>query len=311
MNGITLEAQAERIVIVPEAGCQCASYSVGALDLIVGPDSPESWRDHPFRSGIPVLFPWPGRVANAQFTFGGRTIQLPVNEPIRGHAIHGLTWKYPFRVTKRGPYFLHTELNSSEHPDLERVWPWRFTLALEYEIGNGLRIRAKVLNNGDSPMPFGFGTHPYFRVPLGKVEKRAQMSVRVPAMDSQWPLDQKLIPTGAPVKLEGKNDLREERALGSNSYDDAFHLSPARDPSQAVARLIDRAAKIVIELRADSAFGQFVFYAPPDRDVVSLEAYTCAPDAFNLGSRGVESGMRQLAPGETFDAGLEIRVSSP
>ena len=63
MEFVTIEAQAERAVIAPEAGFQCRSYRVGSLDIIAGPNDPEAdWKSHPFRSGIPILFPWPGRI---------------------------------------------------------------------------------------------------------------------------------------------------------------------------------------------------------------------------------------------------------
>ena len=52
-------------------------------------------------------------------------------------------------------------------------------------------------------------------------------------------------------------------------------------------------------------------FRPPDNAVVALEPYTSAPDAFNLAARGVAAGMRELAPGQTFEAGFEIRLSAP
>jgi galactose mutarotase-like enzyme len=83
------------------------------------------------------------------------------------------------------------------------------------------------------------------------------------------------------------------------------------DASAPRARLIDPSLKAALDIRADAAFGDFVVYAPPDNPVVALEPYTCAPDAFNLAVRGIAAGMRELAPGETFEAGFEIRVSAP
>ena len=124
MDLITLEAQSERAVIVPAAGCQCLSYSVGALDIIAGPPNPDSWRAHPHRGGIPILFPWPGRIAGARFNFKGREYLLPTNEPARGHAIHGFACERPFRVSRQGPYYVTAILDSSEHPDLASIWPY-------------------------------------------------------------------------------------------------------------------------------------------------------------------------------------------
>ena len=310
MEFVTLESRSEKAVLVPEAGSQCASYRVGALDLIVGPATSDAWRRHPFRSGIPILFPWPGRIANARCTCAGRELQFPVNEVIRGHAIHGLTWKYPFRVTRRGSDSLTTELDSSLHPDLERLWPWRFVFALDYELGDGLRIKATVRNCSESNMPFGLGAHPYFPAPFSSRGKRDAMRVHVPAMRAQWPLDSKMIPTGPPSAPVGKNDLHSERAVGGNAYDDVFQLELSREPAAALARLIDPVEMRVIEVRADAPFGECVVYAPPDREVVALEPYTCAPDAFNLTARGIASGARELRPGETFAGGFEIRLSA-
>lgn len=311
MDFVTIEAQSERAVIAPEFGCQCFGYRVGSLEIISAPASVEALREHPFRSGIPILFPWPGRVADGKFDFEGRQIILPANEPARGHAIHGLTWNCAFRVTKRGPYYALMELDSASDANLSRIWPYPFVLEIDYEVGDGLRIKFRVRNTGNSQMPFGFGAHPYFNAPLGKEGTRESLTVQMPAASERWPLDAKLIPSGAPEPVAGKFDLREPRALGAESYDDVFKLEAARDPAAPCARMVDPVARLAIEVRADAPFGDFVIFAPPGNPVVAMEPYTCAPDAFNLAARKLESGMRILAPGATFEAGFEIRVAAP
>jgi aldose 1-epimerase len=309
---ITLEAQSERAVIVPAVGCQCLSYKCGALEVIAGPANPDAWREHPHRGGIPILFPWPGRIAGARFTFQGREYRLPVNEPAYGNAIHGFACERAFRVTRRGPYFVSAILDSSDYSDLSSIWPWPFALEIDYEVGNGLRLKARITNTGNSVMPFGFGAHPYFHAPLNPKGSRDAMLIQLDA-DARWPLDAHMVPTGATEPLTGKFDLRAQRAIGADTYDDAFHMAAISkdDTSRARARLIDPSAKIAVEVRADAAFSDFVVFAPPNNPVVAIEPYTCAPDAFNLAARGVAAGMRELAPGQTFEAGFEIRVSVP
>jgi len=206
---------------------------------------------------------------------------------------------------------VHAELDSSLSAELGRLWPYRFVFEIDYEVGNGLRVRAKVRNNGDEPMPFGFGAHPYFHAPLGAVGRRGDLTVQVPPAKSEWPLDGKMIPTGSPVPLTGRFDLRNPLKLDDESYDDAFHLDAARDPATPCARLVNGANQTAVEVRAEADFGEFVVYAPPDREVVALEPYTCAPDAFNLTARGVECGLRVIKPGESFETGFEIRLSAP
>jgi len=307
---ITLEALSERAVIVPEAGCQCLGYRIGTLDLIAGPANPEAWREHPHHGGIPILFPWPGRIAGARFSFKGREYRLPVNEPARGHAIHGFACERAFRVTRRGPYFVTAILDSSDYPDLNSIWPWPFVLQIDYEVGNGLRLKARITNTGHSVMPFGFGAHPYFHAPLNPQGLRDAMLIQLDA-NARWPLDARLIPAGAAEPLAGKYDLRTPRPLGAETYDDAFRMAPIPEGNREGprARLVDPSLNIAVEIRADAAFGHFVVYAPADNPVVALEPYTCAPDAFNLAERGIAAGMRELAPGQTFEAGFEIRLN--
>jgi len=309
---ITLEARNERAVIVPEAGCQCLGYRAGTLEVIAGPANPDAWREHPHRGGIPILFPWPGRIAGARFTFKGREYRLPVNEPARGHAIHGFACERAFRVTRRGPHSVTAILESSAYPELNSIWPWPFALEIDYQVGNGLSLKARITNTGQSVMPFGFGAHPYFHAPLNPGGLRDAMLIQLDA-DARWPLDAALIPTGGVEPLAGKYDLRTPRVIGADTYDDAFRMAPTAkdDRAEPRARLIDPSLKGAIEIRADAAFGEFVVYVPPDNPVVALEPYTCAPDAFNLAERGVAAGMRELAPGQTFEAGFEIRLNVP
>lgn len=311
MELITLEADGERAVIVPGAGCQCLGYRAGMLEVIAGPANPDAWREHPHRGGIPILFPWPGRVAGACFTFEGREYRLPVNDPAHGHAIHGLACERAFRVMRRGPCFVTAILDSSDYADLNSIWPWPFVLEIDYEVGKGLRLKARITNSGDLVMPFGFGAHPYFHAPLNPKGVRDAMLIELDA-NARWPLDARLIPTGDAERLAGKYDLRAPRPLGADTYDDAFRMVPIAERTSAPrARLIDPSLEIALEIGADPAFGDFVVYAPAERPVVALEPYTCAPDAFNLAARGIAAGMRELAPGQTFEAGFEIRLNAP
>ncbi len=279
------------------------------MEIIAGAANTGELAKHPFSTGIPILFPWPGRIARASFEWKGRRFSVPVGEPARGHALHGLIYNCAFRVTQRGPYYFRSELDSAEHPELAALWPWPFRLELEYEVGNGLRLAATVHNTAKAPMPFGFGAHPYFHAPLSPRSRRAAMRLTLDSRN-RWILDDSLIPLGRKAPVEGKCDFRSGRELGDESYDDAFQ-GPEPDASGTVrARLVDGQAKVAIEVGADLSFTHWVIYAPADRPVVSIEPYTCAPDAFNLDARGIEAGTRELAPGASWRGAIEIRVVS-
>jgi aldose 1-epimerase len=308
MEVIALAAQGEEACLVPALGCQCLQYRVGALEVLAGPVSLDALRADPWACGMPVLYPWPGRIAGARFTWSAREHQLPVNEQTRGHALHGLVYDRPFNVLRQGPDYLQCELNWGESAAERVAWPYPSRLRLDYEIGNGLRIHATVTNTGDRTMPFGLGLHPYFRAPLGANGTRAAMRLRLDAAN-RWPLDERLVPAGRPVPVTGKYDLRSGRELGEESYDDAF-TAIAPDSDGAIrALLIDPALRVAVEVVSDSGFAHWMIYAPGDRGVVSIEPYTCAPDAFNLAARGMRSGHGELQPGQSWQGRVEIRIA--
>ena len=307
MEFVTIEAQAERAVIVPEAGFQCRSYRVSSIDIIAGPKDPEAdWKAHPFRSGIPILFPWPGRIADGRFSYRGRDIQLPINDPTHNCAIHGLIYNRVFQITRKGPYFVAGRLDSRTDAELSALWPFPFVLDLDYEVGNGLRFHAAVENVGEGPMPFGIGAHPYFHAPLDPHGTRGAMQVQGD-IDRHWQLDERLLPSGALEAPVGGFDVRRPVTLGGDTYDDAFTVDPKR--GERAARLIDPQLKMALELRASPIFRDLVVFAPPAPDVVALEPYTCGPNAFNLAAKGIDTGMLELQPGARFEASFEIRLS--
>lgn len=306
MELVTLEAQGEKAVIVPAAGFQCLSYSVSSLDIVAGPESPEAWKTQPFRWGIPLLFPWPGRIADGRFSWRGRELTLPINDPSHHCAIHGLIYDRAFTITRTAPYYVSGRLDSRSDAELTRKWPFPFVLDLDYEVGAGLRLRATAENVGGEPMPMGFGAHPYFHAPLDRAGERGAMRVEICAAQ-RWVLNERLLPVGNEA-VSGKFDLRAPRPLGAETYDDAYRLGPR---TGGIGRLIDPKLNLAIEVNASAVFREAVLYAPPGREVAAIEPYTCAPDAFNLAARGVDSGVIVLEPGARFQAEIEIRISAP
>jgi len=81
---IMLEAQSERAVIVACRGMPMSQLTArGTLEVIAGPANPDALaRAIRIAAAIPILFPWPSRVAGARFTFEGREYRLPVTNPL-------------------------------------------------------------------------------------------------------------------------------------------------------------------------------------------------------------------------------------
>ena len=68
-------------------GAGLRRYAVGGRAVIDGYEADEVC---PSGRGQ-LLLPWPNRIEDGRYEFGGRTHQLPLDEPERRNAIHGLT----------------------------------------------------------------------------------------------------------------------------------------------------------------------------------------------------------------------------
>ena len=70
-------------------------------------------------------------------------------------------------------------------------------------------------NPCDVPLPCGFGTHPYFRVPLGGV-KADDCVVRLP-VSARWELKD-MLPTGQRVELADAAEFQAGQRFGDLQF---------------------------------------------------------------------------------------------
>ena len=67
--------------ITPGLGANCVAWAVTQngqrIEVLETPPNADDLRTRRFRAGIPVLWPFPGRVREAQYTFAGHTYHLP------------------------------------------------------------------------------------------------------------------------------------------------------------------------------------------------------------------------------------------
>lgn len=105
-----------------------------------------------------VLAPWPNRIAGGRFDFDDRSLRLPITEPERDTALHGLVAHVDWSMAER------TDSSVSLEYRLEPTegYPFPFDLTIAYTLAEeGLLIRASARNTGSGPAPFGFGFHPW------------------------------------------------------------------------------------------------------------------------------------------------------
>jgi aldose 1-epimerase len=306
-----LEAETQAI-LVPSFGFPCIAFRVtidgGIWNVLSEPPDAESFATRVGRYGLPLMYPWPNRIRAGTFTFEGRECTMPVGG--RGpHAIHGLTRERPWTVAESGAdeqaAFCRAHVRTGESPD--DVWPFQSELSFEYRLrGRTLGMRAVATNLGSSPMPMGFGIHPWFDVPFGSASSRDEMEIRANA-DAYWDLDETLCTTGSVRPAAEGTDLRGWSAIAGRFIDDVY-TDLQLDGGWFTAEVRDPANGRSIAVRSDRAFREHVVFAPLHSAVICLEPYTCTTDAFNLTARGLDAGTIVLAPGQTWSGTMAIEA---
>jgi aldose 1-epimerase len=258
------------------------------------------------RSGIPLVFPFAGRLGSDQQTFEGQTFTVRDAPVLAGKPLHGYVIDRPWRVVEQTEQRAVATFRAAvDEPSLLAQWPADFEIRMAYEVVDMALIGEVTITNPDSkPLPFGFGTHPYFRVPLSG-DDAAACRVTVPA-GAYWELSE-LVPTGRTLPASEAYDLRNARDFGDISIDAVFtDLAVVNGVIETVIEDPISGRRLV--QRADPAFRHCTVFCPPHREAIAIEPWTAIPNPLALAERGVDTGLRVLAPGETFSARVEIAV---
>ena len=177
---------------------------------------------------------------------------------------------------------------SIDAPDRLDLWPSDFLIEVDYELVHSrLRARFRINNPGNQRLPWGLGTHPYFKVPLGVASRIDDCLVEVPAR-KLWELVD-CLPTGKKLPLSEENDLREGAYLNMLKLDDVY-TDLEYDGPQFDCLVVDERAGLQVTLTCPPIFREIVAFNPPGRAAVCLEPYTCPTDAINLQASGLETG---------------------
>jgi len=242
-----------------------------------------------------LLVPWPNRIADGRYEFDGRRHQLPLDEPDRGNAIHGLVRWSEWTVAERAPDRVVLELLLRPRPG----YPFTLALRVEHALSaDGLAVGIEATNVGSEPCPYGVGAHPYLALENGA----DGAELRMPA-STVLEADDRGIPVGQRKVAEAGLDFRQPKSLAGIRLDHCF-TELDRDP--------DGRARITVDgttLWADDAYPYAMVFTGdelPDvaRRSIAIEPMTCAPNAFRSGD-----GLIRLEPGQRHSGAWGITPS--
>lgn len=255
----------------------------------------------PGHSGIPVLFPFPNRIRDAKYRFEHKEYTLKANNG--PNAIHGYALNVPwevvqFEATDKAAIIEGRFQLSRHNPDALSLWPTDAVLQMRYSLsGNALTLDIQVSNPTAKPLPYGFGLHPYFHLPLTPDGDSALTQVILPAAQ-QWVLKD-FLPIGELQPVDDRLDFRQGKPLQNLKLDDVLTGVALDNNNQVVCRLVDNQAKTEFRMTCSSHFRELVVFTPGWADkVISVEPYTQTTDAINLQPKGINAGLRVLNHGQ-------------
>ncbi|WP_144792982.1 aldose 1-epimerase family protein [Microbacterium paludicola] len=283
---------------IASVGATLRALTFDGRDLVV-PFAADDVR--PNYRGV-TLAPWPNRIVDGRYTIGGVPQQLPLTEPERGHALHGLlAWsEYSDRVVEDDRVVLEATIEP------QTGYPFRVRVVVEYRVdGGGLHQSVTAENIGVDAAPWGTGPHPYLVGGSGRVD---EWTLALPASEVLVVTPDRLSPVAVErIDAHPEWDFRTPHPIGDVFIDHAFTDLAADDDGRTEVRVIGedgQGAGIAWDERCP--WVQVHTADTPGADDthrvgLAVEPMTCPPDAFNS---GVDLVM--LEPGDEATAGWRI-----
>lgn len=155
--------------IVPERGAIVTSLRVRGKDVLYidRPTLDDATKN--VRGGIPVLFPYAGKLVDELFVPAGTKMKQ-----------HGFGRNKAWRVEEKRADAVRVVLAQ----DAETAAQYPYEFAAEYSafiVPNGVQVDILVTNRGAKPLPVSPGWHPYFNCPAAK---KGEVTGDVPGLTS-------------------------------------------------------------------------------------------------------------------------------
>jgi aldose 1-epimerase len=262
----------------------------------------------PFAAGEPmpdyrgaIVAPWPNRIPDGRYIFRGVELRVPINEPSRASALHGLVSHVPWTVLYHEPSRLG--LRRVLRPS--KGYPFGLLLDVSYVVDEaGFHTTVTATNTGEVAAPYGTCPHPYLVAGPSPLET---WSLELDAGTFLEVTPDRLIPVQRSSVDGTPFDFRSPQLLGKTAIDHAFtDLGAIPGGDEVRLRLRDPGGTGVAMIWGEACPWVQLHTADhpiPERHRIGLavEPMTCPPNAFNSGEDLVN-----LLPGTTHNADWTI-----
>jgi aldose 1-epimerase len=290
-------AHGDQRAVITEVGATLRTYVKGGLSVVEGFAAEEV----PTGARGQILYPWPNRIGDVQWSFSDRIAQPTVNDAHQATAIHGLVRWRPFQVESVNQNRCVMRLLLHPTPD----YPFLSEIVIAYHLGSlGLTVTTTVTNRDDVPIPFGVGFHPYLSVTTPTIEGA---ELEVPAQ-AYVDVNERQLPTGEILPVTGNPlDFRKQKSINGHDLD-VTYTELIRDDSGLATVVVTDATGGTVELSMDRNFAYVQLFTGDTlergrrRTAIAVEPMTCPPDALRSGKDVIV-----LEPGQHWAGSWRLR----
>lgn len=237
-------------------------------------------KDYHYQSSL--LFPFPNRLKDGRFEFGGKSYQFPLNDFGKPNALHGFIHDMKFEEIVRDEEKLGLACNYLGDID---YYPFPFDMQLTYQLEPGvLRIEVEITNTGTSLMPCSFGWHPYFNIN----DDADQVRIELVGADLIV-VDETLIPTG---KRTPYRTLEEACTIENLKLDNCFQFQDTTTERSTKLCFPD---DTTLEVWQDRSLPFVQLYTPDDYKTIAIE-----PMSSNINALNTKDGLSLIKPKQSL-----------
>ena len=249
----------DRVTLAPARGGLVTRFSLGGDELLYLDEATLRDPSKNVRGGIPLLFPFAGRLPGDRYTIDGATYEL---------GQHGIARRCAWAVRDSGPD-ARIVLGLEDDDRTRAVYPFRFSAELCFVLEEGwLSVELTVRNTGERAMPVAPGWHPYFRVDDARKHEARVITDATRFRDNR---------TGLVHRLEG--------TLALDRAEVDAHFEDHRDAEVVLVRP-DGEPPVSLQF----PFGTLVVWTLPGRDFVCVEPWESPAGAFPAACRVISPG---------------------
>ena len=244
--------------------------------------------------GCFIMAPFANRIDGGRFEFNGRTIQLPLNRPDDGLAIHGFSRDRKWEVLAGDGFSLR--VRDQYHGDGSILFAYTLVQAITLD-EDGVELSLELTNLAAATLPYGFGFHPWFQK-----EPHTYLSF---AAETAFHRSERGFPE-RPSPHARQQEFSEGVEVTSMPWFDGHFAG-----WQSRSAMVDwRSSGVRMRLSAAGALRNLHLYVPDDRPVFCVEPVSHVPDVVNRRSFAAFGDATELRQGEKMTGSMRLSLSS-